>query len=193
MIPIMSFPITELFQTAPLRAFAKGKTLFRVEDPVRHLYLVQSGQLGLRRISLSGTEMLLQIAGPNVILAESSVYAAHYHCDGIALQNSECRVLPCETFRDRLAADPALLAHWAQFLAKTVQTTRTKAEIRGLKTVAERLDMWLALGAQTMPPKGQWQTIAAEMGVSREAPYREVARRADQTGPAREDKKDARS
>jgi CRP-like cAMP-binding protein len=175
----------DLFKTAPLLAFSKGETLFRVGDPVRHLYLVQSGQLGLRRISLSGTEMLLQIAGANVIFAESSAYAPCYHCDGIALQDSECRMLPRKTFRARLAADPGLLDHWASFLAKTVQAARTRAEIRGLKTVAERLDMWLALGPQTMPPKGQWQTVAAELGVSREALYREVARRADRAAPER--------
>jgi len=185
MIKIMSSQIAHLFDTAPSRAFSKGDTLFRVGDPVIHVYLVDSGQLGLRRITETGTDMLLQVAGPTAIFAEGSVYAAQYHCDGIALRDSQCRVLPRDSFRARLGGDASLLDQWAAYLAQAVQAARARAEIRGLKTVAQRLDMWLTLGSGAMPPKGQRQTVAAELGVSREALYREVARRADRAALAK--------
>jgi CRP-like cAMP-binding protein len=51
-----------------------------------------------------------------------------------------------------------------------------RAEIRTLRTVAERLDAWLGEG-NVLPDKGRHQDVAAELGVSREAFYRELARR----------------
>lgn len=51
-----------------------------------------------------------------------------------------------------------------------------RAEIRSLKTVAERLDAWTAEHGD-IPENGQWHVLAAELSVSREALYRELARR----------------
>jgi hypothetical protein len=46
-----------------------------------------------------------------------------------------------------------------------------------LKTVAERLEGWLIWRGGGLPPKGAWKDIAAEIGVSPEALYRELAKR----------------
>ena len=61
-------------------------------------------------------------------------------------------------------------------LARSVQAARVRAEIRSLPRVAERLDAWLAEG-NALPGKGQRQELAAELGVTREALYRELSRR----------------
>jgi hypothetical protein len=44
---------------------------------------------------------------------------------------------------------------------------------------ADRLDAWLEEGNRT-PERGRWQEVAAELGVSREALYRELALRRKQ-------------
>jgi hypothetical protein len=49
-------------------------------------------------------------------------------------------------------------------------------EVVSLKTVAERLDAYLALGGE-LPPKGQLVHLASELNVSPEALYRELSRR----------------
>ena len=50
------------------------------------------------------------------------------------------------------------------------------AEIRSLRSVSDRLDAWIAEYGP-MPNKGLWQGVANELSVSREALYRELARR----------------
>ena len=45
-----------------------------------------------------------------------------------------------------------------------------------LRTVAERLDAWIAASGR-YPAKGEWKTVAAEIGNSPEALYRELAKR----------------
>ena len=72
-------------------------------------------------------------------------------------------------------ATPKLAEAWAMNLANSMQAARFRAEIRTLRTVAERLDAWLGAGLE-IPEKGQWQVLAAELGVTREALYRELAR-----------------
>lgn len=54
--------------------------------------------------------------------------------------------------------------------------TPRQSTIRTLRIVAERLDAWFGEG-HALPSKGEWQTLAFELGVSREALYRELARR----------------
>jgi len=51
------------------------------------------------------------------------------------------------------------------------------ATAASLKTVAMRLDGWLAMNEGGVPPKGRWREVAAEIGVSPEALYRELAKR----------------
>lgn len=85
-------------------------------------------------------------------------------------------ILLRQVFRVRLKADPGLAELWAKNLAGAVQGARLRAEIRSLPKVAERLDAWLGEG-NSLPEKGRWQELAAEIGVTREALYRELSRR----------------
>jgi uncharacterized protein YjiS (DUF1127 family) len=45
-----------------------------------------------------------------------------------------------------------------------------------LKTVKAKLDAWLAWNDGKLPLKGTWKQLADDIGVSREALYREVAK-----------------
>ena len=44
------------------------------------------------------------------------------------------------------------------------------------RTVADRLEGWLTLHDRHWPPKGEWNRLAAEIGVMPEALYREIAK-----------------
>ena len=61
-------------------------------------------------------------------------------------------------------------------LSHEVQATRTRAEILSLRTVAERLSAWLDVQGASRPDR-VWVDVAAEIAVSPEALYRELARR----------------
>lgn len=99
-----------------------------------------------------------------------------YHCDATATRESSVSLLPVKIFSCRLRNDPDLSEAWAAHLARSVQRARMIAELRTLRTVAERLDAWLGEGSE-LPRKGLWQQLSRELGVSPEALYRELARR----------------
>lgn len=176
MIAIMREVVGRFFDDAPRRTFEPGESLFHRGDPVRSVFLLRSGHVDLVRHGATGTRMILHRAGAGSMLAEASVWSEAYHCDAVAVVASEVAVLPRTLFRSRLAGDPRLSEALAGALARALQSARLRAEIRSLTTVADRLDAWLDTGS-SLPERGRWQEVAAELGVTREALYRELSRR----------------
>jgi CRP-like cAMP-binding protein len=178
MIVIMSSDHTRLFDlpSATERRLEPGETMFFPGDPVTQLALITAGRIHLLRRTVKGASVILQAAGPGDVLAEASAYSARYHCGAEAAMPSIVRLLPVSTFRKALRDDPGLAESWAAYLARSVQAARFRAEIRTLRKVSERVDAWLGEG-RTLPEKGQRQDLAEELGVTREALYRELARR----------------
>jgi CRP-like cAMP-binding protein len=176
MIAVMSDALDILFAPAPLHRWPDGATLLHAGDAPSALYRVTRGRVLLRRSLADGAVITLQDAFPGDVLAEASAYAERYHCSAVAAGETEARALPLTAFRARIARDPLLAAGWAAHLARAVQSARFRIEVRSLPTVRARLDAWLSDG-HALPGKGHMQDVAAEIGVSREALYRELSRR----------------
>ncbi|CUH17288.1 putative signal-transduction protein containing cAMP-binding and CBS domains [Jannaschia seosinensis] len=176
MIKIMPTSISLLFQDAGDTGLAAGETLFAAGEDVANIYMVRSGRVHLHRHTTHGAQMVLQNAGPGGVVAEASAYSSRYHCDAVAAEESVVAGLPKSRFLSALADDPAIAASWSAMLARSVQAARFRSEIRSLPKVADRLDAWLGEG-NSLPEKGRWQEVAAELGITREALYRELARR----------------
>jgi CRP-like cAMP-binding protein len=159
------------------RQLAAGSLLFRNGDPVVSLFLVRTGELRLVRMLPHGFQLTLQRAGSASVLAEASLFADRYHCDALAAEHSTLMAVPIADARAALESDAALACVLARHLAGEVQRTRTRAEILSLKSVADRIDAWMAVNGDALPPKGRWNQVASEIGISPEALYRELARR----------------
>ena len=131
----------------------------------------------LVRHQADGTATVLQRCTAGDLLAEASVYSDIYHCDAVSASPVAASVVPVAEIRRLLATDMAFATLWAAHLASELQATRKRAEIMSLRTVAARLDAWLAWNDGALPAKGAWRQLAGEIGISPEALYREIARR----------------
>ena len=176
MIIIMWNVVSRLFETGQIVPLEAGQTAFRTGDRVLSMYLVLEGGVDLVRYTASGTSLILNRVSPGNVLAEASAYSEQYHCDGLASTKTRLRSLPVSQFLERLHSSSDVARTWAAQLARELQNARMQSEIRSLKTVAERLDAWLGL-RNALPPRGEIQDLARVLGVSREALYRELARR----------------
>lgn len=179
MILIMSKNLVNLLHRLPAtdRRFAAGAHIFRQGARVLALHQIVDGRAHLVRHQQNGAALVLQRAGPTSILAEASVFSERYHCDAIAVVATHTRAIARSVLRAALARDANLAEAWAAYLAREVQATRMRAEILSLRTVAERLDSWIAANEGALPAKGEWRSLAADIGTSPEALYRELARR----------------
>lgn len=179
MIGIMSVAFVARFIAAAdrRRTLAQGVRLFRQGDPVRSVFVVEEGLIALTRHLRDGKSLVLQRATCRTVLAEASVYSETYHCDAIAEAPSRVFEWRKAVFLKHLRENEAFYDLWAAHLAREVQSARYRSEILTRKTVAQRLDGWLAWSGNKLPPRGQWKDIALQIGVSPEALYRELAKR----------------
>lgn len=179
MIDIMSVSIFDLLNRfeGRLSDFAATEVLFRKGDPVEHLFLILRGEVRLARFLENGDEIVLQRAGPDNVLAEASLFSQYYHCDAICHQDAQVKRIRKYDVESHISHNNQMAVSLATHLAREVQATRLRAEILRLRTVAERLDAWIAWHDDVLPEKGTWRMIALEIGVSPEALYRELAHR----------------
>lgn len=165
-------------QSTSSQVCAAGDLLFRQGDPTTWLFLIASGKLSLRRNTRHGDPLVLSRYRGPAIAAEASLYANRYHCDGLAETDCQIRRVSKRRFEVELRQNAEVAVEWSTYLARQVQAARVQSEILRLKTVAQRLDMWLEFsGTSTVKEAGQWKELAAELGVTPEALYRELAKR----------------
>lgn len=179
MITIMSNLIIQYLReiAGTEQVFDRGQFLFHQGDPVAVIYEILDGEVHLVRHQDDGALFVTQKAPSGSILAMPSLFSKVYHCDAIAEVCTLTRFVPKQTVCARLIEQPDFAAAWNERLMGVFHGALRKAEILSLKTVAARLDAWIAAHGGVLPAKGEWKRIAAEIGTSPEALYRELAKR----------------
>jgi CRP-like cAMP-binding protein len=177
MIKIMSQAIPSQLEGLPSERlqYAAGGLVFRRDAPVDWLHFVKRGLVHLLRYKADGGLTVLQRAEPGYFLAEASLFSPTYHCDAVAITPTELVRFPKSAVLSALAADPNFALSWVQYLSREMQRMRSRAELLSLKKVSDRFEAWLELRGCVMPEKGQWVSVAREIGVSPEALYRYLA------------------
>ena len=162
------------------RRVGRGETIFRQGDPAVAVFVVESGRIRLVRMLADGTPLILYVAETGESFAEASLSAAHYHCDAVAETDTVVLALPKADLLSVLAADPAECLTLALAPAAQVRDLRAKLELRNIRSATGRVLAWLRLHASGSPPvaliRRSWTEIADELGLTREAVYRALAR-----------------
>jgi CRP-like cAMP-binding protein len=159
---------------------SRGAAVFRQGDPAAAVFLVETGRVRLARMLADGTPLILYVAEPGESFAEASLSSGYYHCDAIAEAESIVLALPKAALLSALAADPAECLALALALAAQVRDLRAKLELRNVRSATTRVLTWLRLHASGNPPSVQiyrsWTQVAHELGLTREAVYRALAK-----------------
>ena len=162
------------------RVLAPGELLFHQSDPATAIYKVEGGRICLIRRTVDDHLVVLHTAHGGEFLAEASLFSEAYHCDAVALVASRVRSYSKVKLLAEFRTDPGLAEAFMARLARQVQDLRARLELRNVRSARERLlqYLWLRLGpnGRTVSVEGQYQDIAAEIGLTREALYRALAR-----------------
>ncbi len=173
--------LTVLPQARVMRRHAdRGVALFRQGDPAVAVFVVESGRVRLARVLADGTPLILYVAAAGESFAEASLSADHYHCDAIAETDAILLALPKPDLLATLATDPAECLTLALALAAQVRDLRARLELRNIRSATTRVLAWLRLHASGNPPSvpmhRSWTQVADEVGLTREAMYRALAK-----------------
>ena len=154
--------------------------VFRQGDPAVALFVVESGRVRLARVLADGAPLILYVAETGECFAEASLSADHYHCDAVAENNAAALALPKAALLSALAADAGECLALVLALARQVRDLRARLELRNIRSATERVLGWLRLNASGSPPSvpihRSWTQIADELGLTREAMYRALAK-----------------
>lgn len=162
------------------RQLGKGETLFCRGDPVTSVYRVESGRVRLERRTFDGGLLALHVSEPGELVAEGSLFADHYHCDASALEKAVLSQCDRKALLAAMAEQPGIGLDFGRLVARQLQAVRLRLELRNVRSAEERLLLYLAIHADPASGRlalaGPLQDIAAEIGLTREALYRALAR-----------------
>jgi CRP-like cAMP-binding protein len=79
-----------------------GQTIFSQGEPCHQFYLVQRGMIKLYRISVDGTEKVMDLAGPNQLFAEAAMFDGKYPLHATAIEPSTVFAFDCKDFMTQM-------------------------------------------------------------------------------------------
>ena len=161
------------------RRLDAGEMLFASGDPVRSLFVVESGRLRLLRHTAHGAALVLHVAQAGEAFAEASLFSRTYHCDALAEISSTVIAYPKRALLEALREDPEAAITLVGHLAEQVQALRGRIELLNVKPARDRvlgyLHSRLAASATAVELDQTWKAIAGEIGLTHEAVYRALA------------------
>jgi CRP/FNR family transcriptional regulator, dissimilatory nitrate respiration regulator len=171
---------TVLEPLARVHELARNEYLFRQGEAVATVYEVLAGRMRMVRRTIDDHLVVLHTARAGELFAESSLFADVYHCDAVAAAPSQLRAYPKPEFIAALRAAPVGWEPITARLAHQLQHLRTQMEMRNIRSARERVLQYLRLHsdarARSVRIEGEFQDLAADLGLSREALYRTLAR-----------------
>jgi CRP/FNR family transcriptional regulator, dissimilatory nitrate respiration regulator len=172
-------PLLDEKQTVLLPLKARER-LFREGDAATAVFFIESGTLPLERRTIDGRMVIVHTGRAGQFFAEAALFSSHYHCDALAVSAAMVRAYPKGALKRALAEDHGKAERFMAILAKEIQALRLRLELRSVRPASERLRQFLEFTADqntgVVKLTGDLQDIAAEIGLTREALYRTIAR-----------------
>jgi CRP-like cAMP-binding protein len=163
------------------RTLGRGDLLFRQGEPASAIYLIETGRLRLERHTPDGRRVIVHTACAGELFAEAALFSDRYHCDAVAIGPSRVRVYRKPMLLGFLDGPSDRSSRvLLEVMARQLQLLRQRLELRNIRSSEERLLLFLEMNAEedgrTVIIQGELQDIAAEIGLTREALYRGLAR-----------------
>jgi CRP-like cAMP-binding protein len=161
-----------------VRRIPAGGALFRQGDSTFGVFRLVSGRFSLVRVTPGGTEVLMHTVRAGELFAEASLFSPRYHCDAVAVRDSEVLVYPKAELTRQLKQNKDDLWAFTAELAQRIQGLRTHLEVRQIRSAPERVLQALRLrcdSSGTWRVDGTLKKFAEEIGLTHEALYRALA------------------
>jgi CRP-like cAMP-binding protein len=151
--------------------------LFR-QATLQGIFPARRGAVRLERSTFDGRQVRLHTARAGEFLAEASLFSDTYHCNAVAIEHCVVRCYPKATVLALVEGDPTSATSLLASMAHQVQILRQRLELRSVRSAQDRLLLALELRAEadgTVHLTGDIQSLALDLGLSREVVYRTLA------------------
>jgi CRP-like cAMP-binding protein len=154
----------------------KGARVFDAGKMPVWMFYVVTGEVTLERAGVHGEPVVLQRTRQGFV-SEASLKVARYHCDAIAITDTQVIQVPVRDLARALDNDPAFASRWISMLNAEVRRLRLHLERLNMKSVRDRVLHLIETEGQQgrYPVPSGLKTLARELGVTHEALYRTMA------------------
>ena len=154
----------------------KGARVFLAGKMPEWMFYVVSGEVTLERTGLHGETVVLQRTRQGFV-SEASLKVARYHCDALAITDTQVIKVPVRELTHEIDRDPAFASRWISMLNAEVRRLRLHLERLSMKSIRDRLMHLIETEGQNgrYPIPSGLKTLAGELGVTHEALYRAIA------------------
>lgn len=158
---------------ASRRHLATGEVLFRADDPVQALCLVESGTLRLSRGAAP-----VHTAGAGSLVGEAGLFTESHGCDAVATEPTRVALYSKTAMLLHLKVHPDLALAFAACLARSLDAARARLELARIRSARERVLAWLNQhGVDGVVALDRPLTqVARDIGLTHEALYRALAK-----------------
>lgn len=175
-----------LVQRAIVRQYQPGEVIFQEGDPCHGLYVIQSGQVKIFKISPEGRELVLAIDGPGSSVAELPVFdGGSYPASAAAVSEAVLLLIGRDVVQQLCRQHPEVALKFMQHLGSRLRRLVEIIHDLSFATVRQRLAHWLlqqaqasgrgASGAVEFDLPGTHQELAARIGTVRELVSRHLS------------------
>lgn len=146
----------------------KSSYVFHQEDASTGLYFLVTGGVHLIRVSEQGEEVVIHRALRGETFAEASIFSESYHCNALAVEDTQLIKIPKDTILEKISTDADFALYLTKRFAMQVQRQRRLREILSIRNADDRVFAGMCIGMLDGPIKA----FASEIGLSHEATYR---------------------
>jgi CRP-like cAMP-binding protein len=156
--------------------YKRNERLFITGEKPEWMFYVIAGEVTLERTGLQGEPVVIQRTRLGFV-SEASLKVAKYHCDGLAITDSNVIKVPAKELAAALDRDPEFASRWISMLNAEVKRLRLHCERLSMKSLKDRVLHLI----NTEGKYGKYQvntglkSLAGELGVTHEALYRTLA------------------
>ena len=156
--------------------YKKNERLFLTGKIPQSMFYVVAGEVTLERTGLQGEPVVLQRTRLGFV-SEASLKVAKYHCDALAISDSNVIKVPAKELAAALDRDPEFASRWISMLNAEVKRLRLHCERLSMKSLKDRVLHLI----NTEGKDGKYlvntglKSLAGELGVTHEALYRTLA------------------
>jgi len=156
--------------------YKRNERLFLTGKIPQWMFYVIAGEVTLERTGLQGEPVVLQRTRLGFV-SEASLKVAKYHCDALAITDSNVIKVPAKELAAALDCDADFASRWISMLNAEVKRLRLHCERLSMKSLKDRVLHLI----NTEGVNGEYQlytglkSLAGELGVTHEALYRTLA------------------
>lgn len=159
-------PAQIFIDQAPAHRIAVRSEICRQGSPVTHVFLLETGLVGLTFASPAGREFIVDFRSAGWILgAATAILDKRWPVSAITFQHSQVRALPAKTFVDALKKDTGALAWHALVMhSREIHRHIRRIAALGLLSTRQRVEEYL----WGLPVNGQSSSHRVRLPLSQE-------------------------